>query len=354
MSRHERDRTGWSVAVVGATGLVGRTMISILEERRFPVRSLLLFASERSSGRTVRFRGVDVAVQTLEEENLRTCGADIALFSAGGSVSLRFVPIAAASGMVVIDNSSAFRMNDDVPLVVPEVNSWKITASRRIIANPNCSTIQLAIVLKPLHDRWNVKRVVVATYQSVTGAGKAGVDQLRAEAAGLQPARRAFQHPISGNLIPQIGGFLPDGSTQEEEKMRLETPKILEAPSLAVSATCVRVPVTGGHSEAVTAECERPFEEEEVRHALRDAPGVVLIDDPSSNTYPTPMFAEGSDAVFIGRIRRDRSIPNGLSLWIVSDNLRKGAATNAIQIAEVWSSLNGCETPGRVRQSHSR
>lgn len=326
----------WDVAVVGATGLVGRTMLRVMEERRFPIRRLFLFASERSAGTSVRFRGVDLIVEPLREDRLRSCGARMALFSAGAEVGRGFAPVAAKAGMIVADNSSAFRMSDAVPLVVPEVNGHRIPAGPGIVANPNCSTIQLVMALKPLHDRWRARRVVVATYQSVTGAGMRGVAQWEAEAAGRAVERPKFPHRIAGNLIPHIDEFLPDGSTREEEKMRRETPKIMEAPTLAVSATCVRVPVSGGHSEAVTVEFEAPVEVGEAREALRAAPGVRLVDDPAGYAYPMPITAAGRDEVFVGRVRRDPTVESGLSLWIVADNLRKGAATNAVQILERW------------------
>jgi aspartate-semialdehyde dehydrogenase len=336
----QADRSnGWDVAVVGATGLVGRTMLRVLEERDFPVRRLVAFASERSAGTTVRFAGREVPVQRLDVSTLRACGAQVVLFSAGAAVSRVFAPVAVEAGMIVIDNSSAFRMDEGIPLVVPEVNGHRIAAGPGIISNPNCSTIQLVVALKPIHDRWGVRRVVVATYQSVTGAGQGGSEQLRLELAGSAVAVRRFPHPIAGNLIPQIDAVLEDGSTKEEEKMRLETPKIMEVPGLRVSATCVRVPVTGGHSEAVTVECEQAFEMEEVRSVLRDSPGIVLLDEPARGVYPMPITAEGRDEVFVGRVRRDTSVPNGLSLWVVADNLRKGAATNAVQIAERWAEL---------------
>ncbi len=326
----------WDVAVVGATGLVGRTMLRVLAERRFPVGRLMLFASERSAGQTIEFRGRREVVRALDEDSLRSSGAQIALFSAGASVSRIFAPIASSAGMLVVDNSSAFRMDVEIPLVVPEVNGHRIPGSSGIIANPNCSTIQMVVAIKPLHDRWKIRRVVVATYQSVTGAGARGSEQLREELEGRSPVQRKFAHTIAGNLIPQIDEVLEDGSTKEEEKMVRETAKIMEDADLRVAATCVRVPVTGGHSEAVNIECERPFNIEEVREVLRSAPGVVVLDEPDKGVYPMPVMAEGRDEVFVGRIRRDSSVPNGLSLWIVSDNLRKGAATNAVQIAEMW------------------
>ena len=326
----------WNVAVVGATGLVGRTMVRVLEERKFPVGELRLLASARSAGKTIEFRGRAVAVEELTSESFRP-GVEIALFSAGATVSAMFAPIAAASGVLVIDNSSAFRMDETVPLVVPEVNPHALSGSRGIIANPNCSTIQMVVVLKPLHDRWKVRRVVVATYQSVTGAGKRGVDQLASELAGnASVAERKFPHPIAMNVLPHIDVFYEDGSSREERKMVQETQKIMNDPSIAVTATCVRVPVLGGHSEAVNVELERPFRLEELREALSLAPGVTVVDDPAHDLYPMPITARDTDGVFVGRVRRDETVPNGVNLWIVSDNLRKGAATNAVQIAEEW------------------
>lgn len=325
----------WNVAVVGATGLVGRTMVRVLEERDFPVGRLLLLASSRSAGKTMDFRGRAVTVEELTAESFAS-GVEIGLFSAGASVSTKFAPIAVRSGVLVIDNSSAFRMDPDVPLVVPEVNPDDIKASRGIISNPNCSTIQMVVALKPLHDRWKIRRIVVATYQSVTGAGKRGIDQLEAELAGKSVAERKFPHPIAMNVLPHIDVMDEDGYSKEERKMIRETKKIMGDESIAVTATCVRVPVLGGHSEAVNLEFERPFLLEEVREALRSAPGVTLVDEPERNLYPMPISAGGKDEVFVGRVRRDETLRSGLNLWIVSDNLRKGAATNAIQIAEEW------------------
>jgi len=323
------------VAVVGATGMVGRTMIRVLEERNFPVRRLIPFASARSAGALLRFCNAEVPVLALTEESLRNAGAQIALFSAGAGVSRTFAPIAAAAGAVVVDNSSAFRMDPGVPLVVPEVNPGALAKHSGIIANPNCSTIQMVVALKPLHDAYGIRRIVVATYQSVTGAGQRGYDQLMAELGGQTAPVQKFPHRIAFNVIPHIDDFEEDGYTREEIKMMKETVKIMGDPRIRVTATCVRVPVTGGHSEAVNIECERPVDLEQTRELLRNAPGVRLVDDPASERYPMPADAAGRDEVFVGRIRRDPTVPNGLSLWIVSDNLRKGAATNAVQIAEL-------------------
>jgi aspartate-semialdehyde dehydrogenase len=325
----------YNVAVAGATGLVGRKMMQVLEERRLPVDRFLPLASERSAGTQVSFGGRQVTVEKLVPESFR--GIDVALFSPGASVSREFAPHAVRAGTLVIDNSSAFRMAEEVPLVVPEVNRRAIFCHKGIIANPNCSTIQMVVALKPLHDRWKIKRVVVSTYQSVTGAGQKGLAQLQAEVAGTSPAEKKFPHSIAFNVLPHVDVFLDDGSTREEVKMVQETKKIMGDSNIAVSATCVRVPVWGGHSESVNVECERPFDVDEVRSVLAASPGIVVVDDPPNATYPMPIDAWDRDEVFVGRIRRDTSIPNGLNLWIVSDNLRKGAATNAVQIFEEWA-----------------
>jgi aspartate-semialdehyde dehydrogenase len=331
------EAKGYTVIVAGATGMVGRTMMLVLEERSFPVARLVPLASARSAGHTVRFRGQDVPVQELSETSLRDAHAEVALFSAGASVSRTFAPVAAKYGTVVIDNSSAFRTDPDIPLVVPEVNPGALERHHGIIANPNCSTIQMVVALKPLHDAFGITRVVVATYQSVTGAGQRGYEQLMAEMRGEVLTHPKFPHPIALNLIPHIDEFEADGYTKEEIKMMRETVKIMEDPSIKVNATCVRVPVVGGHSEAVTIECARPLTLAAVRDLLRKAPGVILQDDPSQKLYPMPKHAGGKDEVFVGRLRLDQTVPNGLSLWIVSDNLRKGAATNAVQIAEAMA-----------------
>ncbi|MGB6121636.1 MAG: aspartate-semialdehyde dehydrogenase [Bacteroidota bacterium] len=322
------------VAVVGATGLVGRTMIRVLEERSFPVRRLHAFASSRSQGSEVTFRGEPVAVETLTQESLKASGASIALFSAGGNTSREFAPGAASNGIVVIDNSSAFRMDPEVPLVVPEVNPDAIASHHGTIANPNCSTIQLVVPLKPLHDRYRVRRIVVATYQSVTGAGLRAYNQLMDEVRGAEVRERKFKHPIAFNCIPQIDEFEEDGYTREEHKMVNETKKILADASIKVNATCVRVPVVGGHSEAATVEFAQSITPDEARTVLSDAPGVVLMDDPAAGIYPMPIFSQDRDEVFVGRLREDTTAPNSITMWIVADNIRKGAATNAVQIAE--------------------
>lgn len=322
------------IAVVGATGLVGRKMIQVLEERNFPVGRLRLLASERSIGKSIDFRGKAYPVEKISAGAFR--GIEIALFSAGAAVSRQFSPEAVKAGALVIDNSSAFRMDPKVPLIVPEVNPRQIIFHHGIIANPNCSTIQMVVALKPLHDRWKIRRIVVATYQSVTGAGKRGADQLEAEVDGRTDFVRKFPHPIAFNCLPQVDEFFEDGYTREEHKMINETKKIFGDDTIKVSVTCVRVPVYGGHSEAVNVEFEKSFDIHEVREALRHAPGVCVQDDVAHSIYPMPVAAHDKDDVFVGRIRRDETVKHGLHLWIVSDNLRKGAATNAVQIAEEW------------------
>lgn len=321
----------YTVAVAGATGLVGRTMMKVLEERNFPVGKFVPLASSRSVGKQVTFRGETYDVRELKPAEFE--GVDIALFSAGATVSMDVAPVIAKKGTVVIDNSSAFRMDEKVPLVVPEVNKQDIFKHRGIIANPNCSTIQMVVVLKPLHDAFRIKRVVVSTYQSVTGAGQKGVDQLEDEIAGRPVRFQKFPHPIAYNIIPHIDVFSETGYTKEEIKMMNETIKIM-GENIPVSATTVRVPVMGGHSESVNIEFERPCSVDEVRKILRDAPGVVLQDDPKTNLYPMPLYVYGKDEVFVGRIRKDYTVKSGINLWIVADNIRKGAATNAVQIAE--------------------
>ncbi len=323
-----------TVAVAGATGLVGRKMIQILEERKFPVGDIRFLASDRSHGKEIEFNGKIHRVETLTPESFR--GIDVALFSAGAATSKEFAPHAVRAGTLVIDNSSAYRMDPDVPLVVPEVNRKMIFHHKGIIANPNCSTIQMVVALKPLHDRWKIRRVVVATYQSVTGSGQKALSQLEQEVARLRPAERKFPHQIAFNILPHVDVFLDDGYTREEHKMVQETKKIMGDDSIKVNATCVRVPVFGGHSESVNVEFEKAFDVAEARELLMKAPGVVVQDDPGKDLYPMPLTAWDRDEVFVGRLRRDDTIANGLSMWIVSDNLRKGAATNAVQIAEEW------------------
>lgn len=319
------------VAVVGATGLVGTRMISILEERNFPVTELIPVASERSAGKQVRFRNSAYTVVTPAEAlNMKPA---LALFSAGGQTSLDWAPRFADAGTVVIDNSSAWRMDPGKKLVVPEVNAGVIGPNDRIIANPNCSTIQMVVVLKPLHDRYRIRRVIVSTYQSVSGTGAKALDQLFGERKG-EPVNRVYPHPIDLNLLPHIDVFQDNGYTKEEMKMVKETCKIMGDDSIRVTATTVRVPVVGGHSESVNIEFESDFDLAEVKQLLAAAPGIVVQDEPGKAFYPMPLYAEGNDEVFVGRIRRDESNANTLNCWIVADNLRKGAATNAIQIAE--------------------
>ena len=327
----------YKVIVAGATGMVGRKMLQVLEERKFPVESLIPMASARSAGSSVPYNGAQWQVQELNEENIKNSGAEIALFSAGGSTSKEFAPICAKYGILVIDNSSAWRMDPNIPLVVPEVNRDQIFSGSKIIANPNCSTIQMVVVLKPLHDLYKIKRVIVSTYQSVTGAGQKGYDQLMKEWNKEKVETPKFPYQISFNCLPHIDDFLDNGYTKEEMKMVNETKKIMGDNSIGVSATCVRVPAIGGHSESVNIEFEKPFDLDEVRKVLSKAPGVVLQDSPKEKVYPMPIFAHDKDETFVGRIRRDESVKNGLNLWIVSDNIRKGAATNAVQIAEEFS-----------------
>lgn len=319
------------VAVVGATGLVGTKMLRVLEERNFPVTQLLPVASERSWGKKVSFRGKEWTVMSADEAIARRPA--LALFSAGGATSAELAPRFAETGCYVVDNSSFWRMDPSVPLVVPEINADILTADDHIIANPNCSTIQMVLPLAPLHRKYCIKRIVVSTYQSVTGAGQRGIEQLEAERAGGSGTK--FPHPIDMNVLPHIDSFLPDGYTKEEMKMVNETHKILRDPLIAISATTVRVPVEGGHSESVNVEFCKPFDLCEARQLMADMPGVVVQDDPSNNVYPMPLYAWGKDDVFVGRIRRDPSVESGLNLWCVSDNIRKGAATNAVQIAQV-------------------
>jgi aspartate-semialdehyde dehydrogenase len=329
----------FNVAVAGATGAVGNQMIACLEELNFPVKRLALLASARSVGRQLRYRGELIAVQELTDRSFK--GVDIALFSAGGSTSEAFAPIAARDGCVVIDNSSAWRMDPQVPLVVPEVNPHAVVDYKQkgIIANPNCSTIQMVVALNPIHRAFGIRRVVVSTYQSVSGTGKKAIDELfnqtRAMINFLSVERSVYPHRIAFNCLPHIDKFLDNGYTKEEMKMVNETRKIMEAPTMAVTATTVRVPVFFGHSESVNVETERPCPPEEVRRILASAPGVQVVDDPSQNRYPLAIDAAGQDLTFVGRIRKDESVPNGLNLWIVADNIRKGAATNAVQIAQL-------------------
>ena len=319
------------VAVVGATGLVGSKMLEVLEERHFPVTELLPVASQRSWGKKVKFQGKEWTVMSAADAIAKK--PVLAIFSAGGAASAELAPQFAAIGCYVVDNSSYWRMDPTVPLVVPEINADVLMQEDHIIANPNCSTIQMVLPLSPLHKAYGIKRIVVSTYQSVTGAGQKGIEQLEAERAGGSGTK--FPHQIDLNVLPHIDSFLPDGYTKEEMKMMNETRKILRDPSIAVSATTVRVPVKGGHSESVNLEFNKPYDLDEARRLMAEMPGVVLQDDPSANLYPMPITAWEKDDVFVGRIRRDTSVENGMNLWCVSDNIRKGAATNAVQIAQV-------------------
>lgn len=319
----------YNVAIVGATGNVGRKFLEILEERNFPVKELYLFASKRSAGKTLKFKGEDVLVEELCESNIENKKIDFALFSAGGSVSLEFAPIFAKHGAVVIDNSSAWRMDKEVPLVVPEVNPEDVKWHKGIIANPNCSTIQAMVALKPLYDKYGIKRIVYSTYQAVSGAGIQGILDLQ------EGTTKKFPYPILGNVIPHIDVFLDNGYTKEEIKMIEETKKILHDDNLRITATTVRVPVLNAHSESINVELNSEFELENVIDLFNSSKGIIVHDDVENLKYPTPLELSGKDEVFVGRIRRDFSLDNGLNLWVVADNIRKGAALNAIQIAEI-------------------
>lgn len=331
-----KKKTGYVVAIVGATGAVGTEMIDVLEERKFPVSRLVPLASIRSAGGMVTFDGNEVPIEVLTKDSF--ADVDIALFSAGADLSREFAPIAVKAGAVVIDNSAAWRMTPEVPLVVPEVNAQDISQHKGIIANPNCSTIQMVVVLKPLHDKARIKRIVVTTFQSVSGTGKEAMDELMEQCQDLLsfklPDPKVYPYQIAFNCLPQIDEFLPSGYTKEEMKMVDETRKIMGDQSIHVTATTVRVPVYVGHSEAINIETERKLTVNEARAILSTAPGVVLYDDPAHKIYPMPLEVAGKDEVYVGRIREDESISNGLNLWVVADNLRKGAALNAVQIAE--------------------
>jgi len=329
----------YNIAVVGATGAVGEQLREVLEDRQFPVDELRLLASERSAGQFLPFQGRQVRVGILKEDSFENI--DIALFSAGGKVSANFAPKAVAAGAVVVDNTAFFRMESDIPLVVPEVNPKEIAKykNRGIVANPNCSTIQMVVALKPIHDAARIKRIVVSTYQSVSGAGRMAMEELSQQVAALFNGRELkkekFPHQIAFNCIPHIDVFMADGYTKEEWKMIQETRKILGEPNLPVTATTVRVPVFLSHSESVNVETVVKLSAAETKRILREAPGVIVVDEPENNGYPTPIDASGKDATYVGRIREDESVANGLNLWVVSDNLRKGAALNAVQIAEI-------------------
>ncbi len=330
--------SGKHVAIVGATGAVGLEFLSVLEARAFPVRSLRLLASPRSAGQRLPFRGESVPVEVLSSDSFR--GIDVALFSAGGTVALEWAPKAVGAGAVVVDNSSAFRLHDDVPLVVPEVNPGMVASHRGIVANPNCSTILLALVLWPLHRAAGLRSCVVSTYQAASGAGHSAMVELRESTAAVlagkgQPIPNALPQPIAFNVFPQVDVFRPDGYTKEEDKLLLEMRKILGLPSLRVDATCVRVPVERCHSESVAVELERALGVVDARVLLASAPGVEVVDDPLTRQYPMPIAQAGRDAVAVGRLRAGRVLANGLTFWLVGDQLRKGAALNAVQIAEL-------------------
>lgn len=337
---------GFNVAIVGATGAVGTKMREVLEERDFPIANIRLFAN-KTAGTIVKFKDIEVVVEKLPEDPDPKVfeGMDFVLFSAteGVGISERFAPAVAKAGGVAIDNSRAFRLDPDVPLVVPEVNPHALKDHKGIIANPNCSTIQMVVALKPLHDVGRIKRIVVSTYQSVSGTGAAAIselmDQTRSILEGKDVRPSVYPHRIAFNIIPHIDSFLENGYTREEMKMVQETRKIMEDESIRITATTVRVPVLIGHAESINVEFERKITVDEAREILKGAPGIVLMDDPSNNIYPMPIDVAGRDEVFVGRIREDESVENGLNLWVVADNLRKGAATNAIQIAELLSSF---------------
>ncbi|MDD4189004.1 MAG: aspartate-semialdehyde dehydrogenase [Eubacteriales bacterium] len=328
----------YDFAIIGATGMVGRTFIKVLEERNLPVNNIYFFASSRSAGKKLTFNDVEYEVEELNEHSFDR-HIDIALFSAGASISRHFAPIAAAQGCIVIDNSSAWRMEADVPLVVPEVNPEDILQNNGIIANPNCSTIQAVVALKPLHDRYVIKRIVYSTYQAVSGAGVEGCKDLEEGLKGNPPHK--FPHPIAGNCLPQIDVFLPNGYTKEEIKMINETRKILHEPMLRITATAVRVPVFNCHSESINIEFEKAFEICELKDILNNAPGVIVADDPDHLIYPLALECAGHDETYVGRIRRDESVESGINLWVVADNIRKGAATNAVQIAQKYIEMQG-------------
>ena len=322
-----------NIAIVGATGLVGSTFLKVLEERDFPFEQVYMMASSRSAGKTLTFKGKDYVVEELNEHSFDK-PIDIALFSAGGATSEKFAPIAAAHGAIVVDNSSAWRMDPEVPLVVPEVNPEDVKWNKGIIANPNCSTIQAMLPLKALHDAYKIKRIVYSTYQAVSGSGLKGINDLKNGLAGSNETT-AYAHPIAGNCLPHIDVFLDNGYTKEEMKMINETRKILGDDSLRITATTVRVPVFDCHSESINLEFEKPFDLEEAKKIMDDFPGLHVMDDPKNAVYPLARDIAGKDEVYVGRIRRDDSVESGINLWVVADNIRKGAATNAVQIAEL-------------------
>ncbi len=331
----------YNIAVVGATGMVGSKFLQVLSERKLPAENYYLYASSKSAGKEIEFMGKTHKVLELKNENILDKKIDIALFSAGGDVSKEFAPVFAKHGALVIDNSSAWRRDVNVPLVVPECNPEDILKHKNIIANPNCSTIQAVVALKPLNDAFKIKRIVYSTYQAVSGAGVRGFNDLKGGICGEKPQK--FPYPIFGNCLPHIDVFLDNGYTKEEDKMIFETKKILHDDSLKITATCVRVPVYYGHSESINVEFEKPCTVEEVKKVLSSAPGVVVQDDVKNNVYPMPVSAEDKDEVFVGRIRKDDTVPSGINLWVVADNIRKGAATNAVQIAEKAIELGAAE-----------
>ena len=321
----------YKLAVVGATGVVGRTALKVLEEKNLPISEYVFFSSARSAGSKISFLNKDYIVQELKEDSFDQ-SFDFAIFSAGGETSKKYAPIAASKGCIVVDNSSAFRMDKNVPLIVPEVNPNEIFKNNGIIANPNCSTIQAVVALKPLDDKYNIKRIVFSTYQAVSGAGKQGIEDLKNGMKNIAPKK--FPYPIYNNCLPHIDVFLDNGYTKEEEKMINETRKILNKPDLKITATTVRVPVFNCHSESINIEFENEFELDDVVNILKSSPGIVVLDDIKNSIYPICEKADGHDEVFVGRIRRDFSVKNGLNIWVVADNIRKGAASNAIQIVE--------------------
>lgn len=326
----------YNVAVAGATGAVGACMKDVLEQREFPVKNLRLLASSRSAGKTLKFKGQETKVEELNDNSFN--GIEIALFALESPLSREFAPKAVASGAVVIDNSKAFRMEKEVPLVVPEVNPQDIRKHKGIIANPNCSTIQMVVALKPIYDEAGIERVVVTTFQSVSGTGLEAMDELmhqsRAMLEGKEPERKVYPYRIAFNVLPQIESFLPNAYTTEEMKLVNETRKIMGDDTLRVTPTAIRVPILIGHSESVNVQTKRPLSPERAREVLKNFPGIIVVDDPEKSLYPMPNDAEGRDEVFVGRIRKDESVENGINMWVVADNLRKGAATNAVQIAE--------------------
>lgn len=332
----------YRVAVAGATGAVGNLMVKVLEERDFPVSELKLLASERSRGRTMTFKKATLPVEVLDENSFK--GVDLALFSAGSGVSRKFAPIAAKSGCVVVDNSSAWRMDPTVPLVVPEVNPDAVADQKGIIANPNCSTIQMVVALKPIYDAVGIDRIVVTTFQAVSGTGMRAIEELKKQVAAIscgdETCAEIYPRQIAYNCLPHIGAFLENGFTEEEMKMLNETRKIFSDPEIRVCATTVRVPVFFGHSESVNIETRKPISPEMVRELLTGAPGVRVVDDPQALCYPVPLDAAGKDETLVGRIRKDPSVENGIAMWVVADNIRKGAATNAVQIAEILKDRN--------------